>query len=87
MTAELTGKRMQMLVQAVPGLQHIGRPGLDAVYRRAGQYAGHILKGEKPSKMPIQEPSKLHLAVNLKTARALGLTLLPGVMLADEVIE
>ena len=184
MTAELTGKRMQMLVQAVPGLQRIGAPidevirdtckqevdamdeaarrlgvsliyfqvkeledvepairkladdraqallitftsarhsleqtiasaalkyrmavmsqfrsdaplgslmsygpDLDEVYRRAGQYAGRILKGEKPSKMPIQEPSKLHLAVNLKTARALGLTLPPGVMLADEVIE
>ena len=76
-----------MLVQTVPDLQHIGGPGLDAVYRRSGQCAGRILKGEKPSKMPVQEPSKLHLAVNLKTARALRLTLPPGVILADEVVE
>ncbi len=58
------------------------------VYRRAGNYVGRILKGEKPAEMPIEEPSKFRLAVNLKTAKALGLALPAGVMvLADEVIE
>ena len=63
-------------------------PDLADVYRRAGHYVGRILKGEKPAEMPIEEPSKFRLSVNLKTAKALGLTLPPGVMiLADEVIE
>lgn len=63
-------------------------PDLADVFRRAGHYVGRVLKGEKPAEMPIEEPSKFRLSVNLKTARALGTTLPQGVLiLADEVIE
>ena len=64
--------------------------GIDQVeqWRSAAAYVDRILRGTKPADLPVQQPSKYELVVNLRTAKALGLTIPAGVIsIADEVIE
>jgi putative ABC transport system substrate-binding protein len=63
-------------------------PDIPYVFRRAATYVDRILKGAKPSEMPVEQPTKLLLVINLKTAKALGLTIPPSLLLrSDQVIE